>query len=83
MPEKQRIGEIRAWVMTKKDRRESDAVLVIDIMRRKAVQLNAWFGTNRWTPHKTKDNDASLDVQAGLSRNSRGEGKERVRRKSG
>jgi hypothetical protein len=32
-------------------------VLVIDIMRRKAVQLNGWFGTNRfgtnrWTPHK-------------------------------
>jgi hypothetical protein len=28
------------------------AALVFDIMRRKAVQLNAWFGTNRWTPHK-------------------------------
>lgn len=50
--EKQRIGEIRAGVKTKKDWRESDAVLVIDIMRRKAVQLNAWFGTNRWTPHQ-------------------------------
>jgi hypothetical protein len=43
LPEKQRIGE--TW-------RESDAVLVIDIMRRKAVPLNVWFGTNRWTPHK-------------------------------
>jgi hypothetical protein len=52
LPEKQRIGEIRAWVRTKKDWRESDAVLILDIMRRKAVQLNAWFGTNRWTPHK-------------------------------
>jgi hypothetical protein len=50
--EKQRVGEIRAWEKTKKDWRESDAVLVIDIMRRKAVQLNAWFGTNKWTPHK-------------------------------
>jgi hypothetical protein len=32
--------------------REFDAALVIDIMRRKAVPLNARFGTNRWTPHK-------------------------------
>ena len=52
LPEKQRIREIRAWVKIKKDCRESDAVLVIDIMRRKALELNAWFGTNRWTPHK-------------------------------
>ena len=52
LPEKQRIREIRAWVKIKKDCRESDAVLVIDIMRRKVVQLNDWFGTNRWTPHK-------------------------------
>ena len=52
LPERQRIGEIRSWVRTKKDWKESDAVLIIDIMRRKAVQLNAWFGTNRWTPHK-------------------------------
>jgi hypothetical protein len=52
LPEKQRIGEIRAWVRTKKNWRESDAVLVIDIVRRKAVQLNAWLGTNGGTPHK-------------------------------
>jgi hypothetical protein len=52
LPEKRRIREIRAWVKIKKDWRASDAVLVIDIIRRKAVQLNAWFGTNRWTPHK-------------------------------
>lgn len=52
LPEKQRIGEIRACVKIKKEWRARDAVLVIDIMRRKAVQLNAWFGTNRWTPHK-------------------------------
>jgi hypothetical protein len=52
LPEKQRIREIRASVKIKKDWKESDAVLVIDIMRRKAVQLNAWFDTNRWTPHK-------------------------------
>ena len=37
---------------TKKDWRKSDAVLVIGLMRIKAVQRNAWFGTNRWTPHK-------------------------------
>jgi hypothetical protein len=37
---------------TKKDWRESDAVLVNDLMLRKVVQRNAWFGTNRWIPHK-------------------------------
>jgi hypothetical protein len=52
LQEKPRIGEIRAWVKIQKDWRESDAVLLIDIMRRKAVQLNAWFGTRRWTPQK-------------------------------
>jgi len=52
LPEKQRIGEIRARVRTRKDRRGSDAVIGIDLMRRKAVQRNAWFGTNGWTPHK-------------------------------
>jgi hypothetical protein len=46
-----------------------DAVLVIDTMRRKAVQLNSWFGTNRWTAQHGND---SLDVQpAGLGKNSR------------
>jgi hypothetical protein len=52
LPEKSRIGEIRAWVKVQKDWRESDAVLVINMVRRKAAQLNAWFGANRWTPHK-------------------------------
>src|ERR1700722_16355463 len=52
LAEKQRIREIRAWVKIKNDWRASDAVLVVDIMRSKAVQLNAWFGTSRWTPHK-------------------------------
>ncbi len=52
LPEKQRIEEIRAWVKIKKDWRESDAVLVIDTMRRKAIQLNRWFATNKWTLHK-------------------------------
>ena len=32
--------------------KERDAVLLIDIMRRKARQLNGWFGTNKWTPRK-------------------------------
>ena len=52
LPEKQRIGEIDAWLKRKKDWKESDAVLLIDIMRRKAVQLNGCFGTNEWTPRK-------------------------------
>ncbi|MGC2325719.1 MAG: hypothetical protein WA604_03330, partial [Candidatus Sulfotelmatobacter sp.] len=69
LPEKQRIGEIRAWVRTKKNWRESDAVLVIDIMRRKAVQLNAWFGTKKWTPHKIAT--ILWTSNAGLGRNSR------------
>jgi len=37
---------------TERLERESDAVLIIDIMRRKAAQLNRWFGTNKWTPRK-------------------------------
>ncbi len=31
---------------------EKDAVLLIDIMRRKAIDLNALFGTVEWTPRK-------------------------------
>jgi hypothetical protein len=55
--------------------RECDAVLVIDIMRRKSSP------TERLVRHKqvdsAQDGDDSLDVQAGLGRNSRGaEGKE-------
>jgi hypothetical protein len=74
LPEKQRIGEIRAWVRTKKDWRESDAVLVIDITRRKAVQRNAWFGTNSWTPHKiatilwTPNRPAWVEIHAQMVR---------------
>src|SRR5215469_6938201 len=52
LPEKRKIGEIRAWVKTKNDWRDSDAALVIDIMRRKGAQLNAGFGTNKWTPSR-------------------------------
>jgi hypothetical protein len=54
LPEKRRIREIRARVKIKKDGRASDALLVIDIIRRKAVPLNAWFGTNRWTPTRLR-----------------------------
>jgi hypothetical protein len=32
--------------------REKDAVLLIDIMRRKASELNTLFGTDKWTPRK-------------------------------
>src|SRR5580692_8129558 len=52
LPKKRRIGEIRACVRARKDRREIHAALVIDTMRRKAVPPNAWFGSNRWTPRK-------------------------------
>jgi len=31
---------------------EKDAVLLIDLMRRKAIELNALFGTDEWTPRK-------------------------------
>ncbi|HVN21329.1 MAG TPA: hypothetical protein VMU05_21260 [Dongiaceae bacterium] len=50
LPEKRKVREIRAWVKTKNDWRDTDAVLVINIMRRKAAQLNTAFSTNKWTP---------------------------------
>ena len=50
LPEKRKMQEILAWVNTKNDWRDSDAALVINIMRRKAAQLNTAFGTNKWTP---------------------------------
>jgi hypothetical protein len=31
---------------------EKDAVLLIDIMRSKAIELNGMFGTDEWTPRK-------------------------------
>lgn len=52
LPEKQAIAEIRSWLKRNKDGRECDVLFVIDIMRKKAAQLNGWFGTNKWTPHK-------------------------------
>src|SRR5215831_5510159 len=50
LPEKSKMRDLRAWVTMKSDWRDRDAVLVIEIMRRKADQLNTAFSTNRWTP---------------------------------
>jgi len=50
LPEKLKMHEIRASVRTRNEWRDADAVLVINIMRRKAAQLNAAFGTSKWTP---------------------------------
>ena len=47
LPEKQRVAEMNPNSLT-----ERDAVLLIDIMRRKAKQLNGWFATDFWTPRK-------------------------------
>ena len=51
LPEKQAIGEIRSWLRRNRDWREYGVLFVIDIMRRKAAQLNGWFSTSKWTPH--------------------------------
>lgn len=50
LPEKRELRDVRKWVTTKNEWRERDAALLIAILRRKAAQLNASFGTNRWTP---------------------------------
>lgn len=44
----------KAWIeaMNPKSLTESDAVLLIEIMRRQSRQLNGWFGTDFWTPRK-------------------------------
>ena len=52
LAEKRKMREIRACVKTKNDWRENHAVLVINIMRRKAAQLNTAFSTNKWTPRR-------------------------------
>ncbi len=52
LPETERVREIDTWLKSKKDWEVRDAVLLIDIMRRKAVQLNGWFDTEKWTPRK-------------------------------
>jgi len=51
LPEKPKMREVRRWVKTKHDWRESDTTIVIDTLRRKAAQLNAKFGTSKWTPN--------------------------------
>ena len=55
LPEKGKMREIRAWVRTKNDWRDADAVLVIDVMGRKAAQLNPAFGTSKWTPREEEE----------------------------
>jgi hypothetical protein len=52
LPQRERIREISAWLKKGQAWRESDAVLVIDIMRRKARELNDLFGGDKWTPRK-------------------------------
>jgi len=47
MPERQTLLKIRP-----EDLKEPDAVLLVDIMRRKASELNALFHTDAWTPRK-------------------------------
>jgi len=52
LPERGRIREIDARLKSNKDWEERDAVLLIDIMRRKARKLSGWFGPDKWTPRK-------------------------------
>lgn len=47
LSEREKLLEMRP-----EDLKRKDAVLLIDIMRRKAAQLNAMFGTDEWTPRK-------------------------------
>jgi hypothetical protein len=47
LPERQRVREMKP-----NNLKERDAILLIDIMRRKARQVNGWFGTNKWTSRK-------------------------------
>ena len=47
LPERDRVR-----AMNPKNQKERDAILLIEIMRRKAKQLNNWFSNNEWTPRK-------------------------------
>jgi hypothetical protein len=47
LPKRRRISEIQPDSLTKKD-----AVLLIEVMRAKAQELNNTFGTDEWTPRK-------------------------------
>jgi hypothetical protein len=47
LPERQELYAMRPYNL-----REGDAVLLIQVMRRKAGELNALFGTDEWTPRK-------------------------------
>ena len=47
LPEREKLLEMRP-----EDLKEKDAVLLINLMRRKATDLNALFGTDEWTPRK-------------------------------
>ena len=52
LPERERMEKIRARLKDKKDWELRDAVIIIEIMRRKAAQLNDCFDTDCWTPRK-------------------------------
>jgi hypothetical protein len=47
LPEREKLDAMRPANL-----REGDAVLLIQVMRRKAGDLNALFGTDEWTPRK-------------------------------
>jgi len=51
-PKSKTIRDIAAWLKREGEWKERDGVFLIDIMRRKAVQPNGWFGTNEWLPRK-------------------------------
>jgi hypothetical protein len=51
-PKSKTIRDIAAWLKRKEEWKPRDAGFLIDIMRRKAVQPNEWFGTNEWLPRK-------------------------------
>jgi hypothetical protein len=46
----QRLGLVEVLIVDPKNISIADAETMIRIMRRKAVDLNRAFGTNKWTP---------------------------------
>lgn len=53
LPERPKVLAIKArWKPGFEDIKDTEAILLIDIMRRKARELNALFRTDEWTPRK-------------------------------
>ena len=53
LPERSSVLAIKGrWKAGCEDVTEKEAMFLIDIMRRKARELNCWFGTDNWTPRK-------------------------------